>query len=304
MRWLLVLLALAPLAAAQGALPPVDQPTLAVTIAPLDAPIVPLGPFHTLPVRVAYTFLEAAPGEAAVAIALTVAEHPAWAVTTLSPATVYVQPATPPCGCQRTIAQDASLLVSTTVDGPAFAPTPVRVHASAEPQGLHAAAEADAEAPVQAGFFSILEATTPTTTLRMAAGQSLSLPVTVQNRGNAPTLVAFTVEGGAPGVTLTAPAAVTIGSRQRGDTKNQATINATLATEPTTLTREPVNFTLHVRGALASDPTVRGDATRVTFIVEVRPLGEPTRAATPGPEGLLAGAMLALSALGARKRGS
>jgi hypothetical protein len=302
----LAAIALAPLASSQA--PSVDQPTITVTVGEPPGPIRPLGPFVTLPVHVAYSFLEATPSDPEVEISLLVPSAPPWVVTTVSPSMLAIQPSTVPCGCMRTLRAEGSLLVSATHDAPAFAPAPITVRATAPQSGIHQAAEGEGTAPVSAAFFSQIEATAIPTAVRMVPGGFQDIEVTVTNLGNAETEFRFAVEGSATGIVFTPPEPVVVAARQVGGTRNSAHVNATAASDADKVPTKAEHLALRESAALASDPSLIGDATTVSFVFDVRPVANglaPPRVGAPGvPEVAMLMVTGMVAVLMGRRRGS
>lgn len=298
MRRLLLALALAAPSLAQGPVPDaaVVDTELVLDMAPANATVRPLGPFVTFAIQVHYRYLEAFPEPESTPITLSVASAPPWAVATVSPTTVFVAAALPPCGCERDAVGEAFLLVTTTQDAPAFEPAGVVVVAEAPEHGAYKAARGERSAEVAASYFGLVEATTPAATQKIAVGQRAEFPVTVTNFGNGASRAVFGLEPAPPpGLLFVLPPPGLLGARQQGSAANTATfpvrVEATGPFETTTL-----NIT--VTAGSVQDPSAEGDATKVTVRVQPPGAGGPggvTRGA-PGPEAaLLAVALGALA---------
>ncbi|HEV8359053.1 MAG TPA: hypothetical protein VGR28_01215 [Candidatus Thermoplasmatota archaeon] len=295
--WIALLGSLAVLspAAAQAPDTAAVPTSLSVVIAPPDGPIQPLGPFAALPLQVAYTFHEVVPLiSEATEITLELTSSPAGVVATLSPTTLYVQPSSTPCGCERTLVADALLLVSTSTEAPGLRPDTITVTARAGENRVYAASEAQGEVEVEAGFFSQLDASMTTTIFKLGPFEAAEATMLIVNLGNAPTKVSFGADLRL-GIGVVPPGPIVLGSRQVGDASNEASGTWRLLA-PEQFSAGAGNLTL--RGALASDPKIPGDEANVTIRVDPRPAARPTSNNVPdfGALGALAavpGALLA-----------
>lgn len=261
-------------AACGTATSPTCDTTLEIVITPPTTPVRPLGPFLALPVTVKYKYTPVATvAFVATPVDLTVQATPPWVVATLSPATVYMTVDTVSGGqaAIREATSTAFLLVSTTADAPAFTQGPIAVTGLARANGALKESNARFDVPIQADFFSIIEATVPSTIQKAKPQAQVAYPITVTNFGNALTKVTFNVEAVPEKWQVTPPSPITLESRQQG--RQQTSKLATL-----TIQTPFQNGYLNVVGAItvrlttnyALDPKVVGDSTIVSTLTTTK----------------------------------
>lgn len=270
---------LAPHASAQGAgctaLSQSCQTNINLNISPPQQPVKPLGAFLALPIAIDYSY---APSSAAIAptqIGLTVTQFPPWAVATVSPSTVFATVTAQPSGvAQQTSPQlTATLLITATQDAPAFTQGIIEVTATALPNGNLDGTSTPVQIPIQADFFSILEANTPNAIQKAKPQALVSYPVTVTNFGNAQTKVDFSIdEGGIPEKWQVAlPPPVTLQARQQGQTQNTRSVNVQVQTPFQNGYMNVVGaITVRLRSTYALDPKVIGDSTIVSTLTTTK----------------------------------
>lgn len=266
--------------------------TTDITITPPTAPVKPLGPFIALPITIRYTYVPSSVSLATSQIQLTVTQFPSWAVATVSPSSVYAPVDFAPSGSQpvtRTLS--SFLLISATQDAPAFTGGNIEVQAQAQPNGNLLGSQGTVQIPIQADFFSIIEATTPSAIQKAKPQAQVSYPITVTNFGNALTKVEFLFDEGAipDKWQVTPPSPITLQSRQQGQQQNTKTVNLLVQTPFQNGYMNVVGaITTRLKSTYALDPKVVGDSTIVSTLTTTKGFY------VPGPE-----PVLALMALGA-----
>lgn len=303
-----VVLGAAPMAGAQalpycGADSLTCPTTTAVLITPPTTPIKPLGAFIALPISVEYTYTQTATiSLTATPIDLKVTNAPSWVVTTISPSTVYMAvdqtKAATGGGSQTTKATaQAFLLVSATADAPAFTQGNIEVTATAKDNGGLTGSQGKNAIPVQADFFSILEATTPTTIQKAKPQAQVTFPITVTNFGNAQTKVSFFVDNPPDKWQVTPPSPITLLAKQQGGNQNSKTANVVIQTPFQNGYLNVVGaITIRITSAYALDPKVTGDSTIVSTLTTTKGFY------VPGFEPLFALGAIGLLAVGLRGR--
>ncbi|HEV8360956.1 MAG TPA: hypothetical protein VGR28_10930 [Candidatus Thermoplasmatota archaeon] len=265
--------------------------TTAVVIQPAGL-IKPLGPLISLPVTVDYTFTPTAPvAFAATKITLAVESTPPWAIATLAPATYYL-----PVGVgggspqqQTTVSDTGFLLVTTTADAPAFLQGVIRVTATAEQNGALLGSSDVFEIPVQADFFSIIEATTPASIQKAKPQAEVVFPITVTNLGNAQTKIQFSIDDKPERWTANPPSDMQLASRQAGGTQNSKTTPFNIQTPYQNGYLNVVGaITLRLKSNYALDPKVIGDSTIVPTVTTTKGFY------VPGPDAAMAAFALAI----------
>jgi hypothetical protein len=251
--------------------------TTALEISPPTQAIKPLGPFIALPIKVTYTYVTTASiSLAATPIEMKVTNAPAWVVTTLSPTTVYApvdetQAAGGGGQQQKSVTLNAFLLVSTTADAPAFTQGNIEITATAAPNSGLSGSQAKNAIPVQADFFSILEATTPTTIQKAKPQSQVTYPITVTNFGNAQTKVEFIVESVPEKWQVTPPSPITLLAKQQGGQQNTKTANVVIQTPFQNGYLNVVGaVTIRLKSTYALDPKIIGDSTIVSTLTTTK----------------------------------
>jgi uncharacterized repeat protein (TIGR01451 family) len=273
-----------------------------VEITPPTQPIKPLGPFISLPIKVTYTYNpQASVALASTPIALKVTNAPAWVVTTLSPTTVYIpvtQTEVAGGSTNQAVKQDnAFLLVSTTADAPAFTQGTIEVQADAPQNGQLNPATTKTQIPVQADFFSIIEASTPTTIQKAKPQAQVTYPITVTNFGNAQTKVSFFVDSVPDKWQVTPPSPITLLAKQSGGSQNSKTANVVIQTPFSNGYLNVVGaITIRITSSYALDPKVIGDSTIVSTLTTTKGFY------VPGFEPLFAAFAIGALALVMRRR--
>lgn len=225
-------LAFAPTASSQGGTELTRATTTAVVITPVSTPIRPLSGFVTIPVTVQYTYIPTTSvAFTTTKIALTVEVQQGWTIVTVTPANLFAPIRTQSVGGQaisETLA--ANLLVSTTADAPAFTPGNIKVTAAANANGELLASSGEDQTTVQADFFSILDATTPTTIAKAGPQQQVIFPIKVTNFGNAQTKIFFDIDSKPETWQVIMPSPVILESRQQGGKATSKDANVVVQT--------------------------------------------------------------------------
>jgi len=318
MRWELLLavvfvgLAVFPGATAQvpGLVDLLDQTTTTVSISPLAQPVKPLGPIYAIPVEVTYSFESVMPETSSTQVDLSVRNSPPWAITTLSPSSVFFNIGVVPSLHWEVGHAQAVLLVSATADAPAFMPSQIEVTAEARPNGFYLPSSGRAQTVVTPDFFPLTDARLESQRLGLGPSHARDLLMNVTNFGNGAVRVHFDVESAPEGVSVTPPGPVMLESRQWGGVANGARVAWRVAT--TSGFRDgDVVFRVHT--AYALDPAVAGEFLKLVLRVEhgddsgdarVQMLGLDVQGTTGSA--LASGTMLAAVAVGIlhwRRRG-
>lgn len=249
--------------------------TVQLTIAPPTQPVKPLGPLLVLPINLDYTYSPSAGAIAPTSIQLTVTQFPPWAVATVSPSSILapVQPVGQGAAQQTVQGMQSFLLISATQDAPAFTNGIIEVTATASPNGNLQGSNGVVSIPIQADFFSIIEATTPTAIQKAKPQAQVSFPITVTNFGNALTKVEFLFDEGAipDKWQVTPPSPVTLQARQQGQQQNTKTVNLLVQTPFQNGYMNVVGaITVRLRSTYALDPKVIGDSTIVSTLTTTK----------------------------------
>lgn len=258
-----------------GAVAASCQTTIQLTIAPPTQSVKPLGPFIALPIAIEYSYAPSSGAIAPTPIQLSVTQSPPWAVATVSPTTVFADVSLQPGGAQQTkvTGLQSFVLVTATQDAPAFTQGIIEITANAPPNGNLDASQRSVQIPIQADFFSILEANTPNAIQKAKPQALVSYPVTVTNFGNAQTKVDFSIdEGGIPEKWQVAlPPPVTLQARQQGQTQNTRTVNVQIQTPFQNGYMNVVGaITVRLRSNYALDAKVVGDSTIVSTLTTTK----------------------------------
>ncbi|HLE96121.1 MAG TPA: hypothetical protein VI997_02020 [Candidatus Thermoplasmatota archaeon] len=297
---MLTLSAVAALAPAASAQTGQADTTTEISITPYDTPIKPLSGIISIPISIVYTYTA---GVAIVptAISLTVSEAPPWAVISISPSTVYVNPLNTGAaqdstgvGKQARPATPPKMLVSTTADAPAFSPANVKITATAKANGdLKESSGADSTL-ITADFFSILDASAAQTIQLARPQKQVVYPITVQNFGNANTKTFYEITSKPDGWQVQEPIPLTLEAKQQGGKQTTATVNLNILTPyHNGYLNEVGAITMKITSNYALDTKQKGDTTQVSVLTTVKGFY------VPGPSGLfvvlaIAGAALVL----------
>lgn len=275
---LLLALVLAPSAAAQGG-------DFLVTIEPFADPVAPLSGLATTTgaVEVACRMLNGTEE-----LRFEVLEKPAWATAVFTPSLVALAP------CDGAFRRETfKLVVNTTAEAPALTPGRLRLAASFA-NGTYLAT---AETPISAGYFSILDAQTPTTVQVARPQTQVTFPVDLTNFGNGETKVFFEIVNKPEGWQVQEPIPVVLAPAGSVEGARQ-TVNVNLLTPYRNgYLNEVGAVTMKITSHHALRSDLRGDETMVSFLTTVRGWYLP---ATPFLAGLAALAIAAVAARGRR----
>ncbi|HVL87997.1 MAG TPA: hypothetical protein VM681_08360 [Candidatus Thermoplasmatota archaeon] len=268
-----VTVAFAPSAQAQGLAPTCDT-TTAVRITAHQAPIRPLSGFAILEVDVTYSWFNTqnAASFTASKISLTVETNQAWTIVTISPSNLFpvVTPSTNAGTDSGSKTEKAELFVVTTADAPAFTPGNIKVKANADRNGCLGSSSGEAETTVQADFFSIIDATTPTTIQKSGPQQQVVFPMTVTNYGNANTKIFFDVLSQPEGWQVVPPSEVILEARQQGGKATTKTANMVVQTPwRNGYLNEVGAVTMRMTSNYALDTKVPGDRATISSLTTV-----------------------------------
>lgn len=295
---------LAPQAGAQlahcGTAETTCRTTTEVRVTAPSAPIKPLGPFTIVPVTVVYGYQSTATAAiASTPITLTISSQPPWAIATLSQSVVYASVTQTEASQEfRYRELPTTLQVSTTADAPAFQQGNIEITATAAANGALLGSEGKAQVPIQADYFSIIEASVPTTIQKAKPQAQVVYPITVTNFGNQLTKVEFIVESAPEKWQVTPPSPITLESRQAGGKQTAKTANLVVQTPFWNGYLNVVGaITIRLNSWYALDPKVVGDRTIVSTLTTTKGFY------VPGFEPLVALAAIgaAAAALGARR---
>jgi hypothetical protein len=293
----------APSASAQAECNAVSQgcaTTTQLTATPPSSPVKPLGPFLAVPISIVYTYVPTSVSLAETQVALAVTNAPTWAVATVSPSTVFAPVDFAPSGAQpvqRTLS--TFLLISATIDAPAFTQGVIEVTATAAANGNLLPSSGKVQVPIQADYFSIIQASTPEAIQKAKPQAQVTFPITVTNFGNALTKVTFGLDQPAPpSWQVTLPTPITLQARQQGQNQNVATANFVIQTPYQNGYMNVVGaITLRLTSAYALDPKVVGDSTIVSTLTTTKGFY------VPGFDPLLAAFAVVGAAMLAARRG-
>ena len=285
---LLVLVCLAPLAAAQ---------VPGVRLVRLDAedppPVRPLQ--GAVVANLTLTASCALVGDGGrIPIEYAVQDAPAWATVVVSPAT-DVADAT---ACEGgVVTREATVSLTASDQAPAFRPTPVVVLAKVGSPGRQE--ETSATVNVTAEYFSIVDASLAEANKVARPGEEVPYVVKLSNLGNARTRVTFEVQNASEGIFVGVPPPVVLDSKQAGGNEVSTEVSILVRT------RESGGFvnrvdvaTVRILAEHAADPPRAGDGTTVSLILTTRTGGAN---GAPGPGVVLAALALALAAYVARR---
>lgn len=199
----LALILVAPLALAQ------TTPKLSLETQAFDAPIMPL---VTTSVTRFVAKLDCAmliPSTTPLALHVWVAKAPAFAKASLSPETFEVDPQ----ACRTTGAEfSGEVKLGLDETAPAHEPQALALAAALEgdPRGN---ITTTADLPFEAAFFSILDVSVPEAVKVGQPEQNVTFAVTITNRGNAKTTVAFALADASEGIRVVLPNEVSLVSQ-------------------------------------------------------------------------------------------
>lgn len=289
MRWLVAILLLAPLAAAQTNLPPA---ALTLEADQREGVAQPLGDPVEIPLTVRVSCDPSiAAGKITILYELT--RFPPWGRFTLTPSEDEAHVS----ACRDGVVTFETRLVAlATSDAPAFAPEELEVTATAHVP-LREPARATLALPFTAGYFSIIDVNAERSQISVAPGSFATFRLRVTNFGNAATRLSFEVDA-ERGLRVQIPPPIVLGSRQAGsnDIAQDALLVAHRVDEGTRLQALQVRW----HAAYALDARLAGEGGQMSLLV--LPGRADTIAAAPPQELIEArvpGAGAALAAAGA-----
>lgn len=275
-----------------------------VSATPPSQPIRPLSTPAVIPVEITYTYQPQSQALLATQINLEVVDRPSWAIATISPETVFapIQQGGTGTDSSRQSTVSTTLVVQTTADAPAFQQGNIRIQANAQQnQGL-AASSGTTTVPIVADFFSILDAGIPQTVRIARPQESIDVPITITNLGNADTTVFINRQGENPqpgaGVLFTSPSPRTVPSKQQGSQDNTLDVPVSLqAPYQNGYINQPGVLNLQITSNYALDTQEQGMTTQVAMLITTKGFYVPG----PGPAILIAALGALALALGKRK---
>lgn len=246
----------APAAAAQ-------LPEMHVEIAPFPSALLPPDEedFTRATIRGDCALLAAAGREPRVTV--WIAEAPAWAIVALAPVEVPLTPAS----CDVETFEVATLLsVKAGIDAPARAPARLRVGAAVE--GGPTNASAAGETLVEAAWFASLNVAVRDPVRVADRGAEVAFEIDIENEGNGPAFVSFSVAAPAPGdVHAVLPEPFTLGSGATGgETRGVAVVTLRAPSERAS----EGGVVVRVAATSLVPPTLRGDSLDFILFVSTR----------------------------------
>lgn len=287
-----VLLAVADSSAAQDPLSGGETRTQ-LAAEPPNEPIQPLSGLRNIPLDVTYVYQEGGASLVTTAIEVEVTDRPSWASVSVTPSTVYV-PVRDGEGGQGTVT--TNLVVQVNADAPAYQQGTIELTASARRNGNLGPSQGTTTIPIQAGFYSVLDAQTPRPLVVAGPQDVVEFPVTVSNFGNGDQTVTLSISQGAEDLDIVLPGTFTTPSKVAGGETNTRTVTVTVQTAfRTGYINAPGTFSLDVSSAYALDQSEEGMSTRISALVTTKGFY------VPGPAPGLAAAVLAGVALAGRR---
>lgn len=263
MRRLLVVALLAPVAFAQTE--PVDW--ILSEIEPFPDEVAPLkGTIaSTMTTRVSCALAE--PVRQQVAIRYAVLAQPSWATVVVSP----VNDVAPigDCGGGYTAPREATIIVAAGDRAPAFEPGEIVIEIQAGDEPRREVDEARVN--VSAGYFAIFDAGIRGPQATIAPGGATEFQIAVTNYGNGPTRVEPLLLNASPGLDVSLPPVVILGSRQQGATNFSADLVVRVeAIEEEGFVNRVGMIDLKLIGTYAPDPSEEDEESSISMLVTVR----------------------------------
>lgn len=292
---LLAALLLLPVAAAQVPAAPTAPQVIEVAVAPVAAPVVPLGPVQAAEatVRVSCALAAQAP-QGGLAVTYAITNLPAWARASVVPP---VDVASVDACDQGYVVLRPRVMLTADATAPAFREAQATLEATvAPPSGPQKGASV---LTFDVGYYGAIALSAKDTTLDLEPGEESAFKVTLRNLGNARAFIRFEASA-TDGVTVEAPAPVTLASRAEGASESETSTTVTLrvrARDAEGIVSRADPVTLKAVATSEADPALSGGAASATL--RVNTVGAPEESSTrdtpvPAALGLCAVALVAL----------
>lgn len=266
---LLLLIALAPFAAAQA-----ERPVLVVDVQDA-APVAPLAGNTAARFAVTVDCTLLVTSEPRAEVRVSVVEAPVFATTKLSPAVFALD--TVACR-QRAETFEGAVTIAVDERAPALVPFNVTLGASIE--GASGNVSAKGTGAFTAAYFAIVDASLDRALAEAPPGGAATFQLRLDNKGNGRTTVALRAENATGGLSVDALPTVTLESAQQGGAATQETVEVVVRTsEGAGFVNEVGVVDLVVEPSHADGPE-KGEPTRVSLVVTTKGLS------TPGPGAL------------------
>lgn len=234
---------------------------------PPSEPVRPLSGLENINVDVTYTYQEGGFAFVTTPIELEVTNSPSWITATLSPSTVYM----PVDGQSGEVTRSSTLVVQTTANAPAFQQGNIQIEGVARQNGDLAPSQGSTTVPVQAGFYSVIDAQTPKPVVIAGPQEQIDFPIEVTNFGNGEQTIFLNTNQKSGGLDIVLPGAFTVSSQAGGDEDNTRTSTVSIQTPfQNGYINQPGTFTLDVSSAYALDQSNEGMSTRISSLVTTK----------------------------------
>lgn len=265
---------------------------------PPGEPVRPLSGLQNVDLSVTYTYQEGGASFVTTPIELQVTESPGWITAIVTPSTVYV-PVEDGQGGSTTVT--TTVVVQTTSEAPAFQQGNIEIEGQARQNGDMAPSSGTTTIPIQAGFYSVIDARTNKSIVVAGPQEQIDFPVEVTNFGNGDQTISLEQSEKSGGLDVVLPGTITVSSTATGgqDNARELPVSVQTAYENGYINR-PGTFNLDVTSAYALDQSNGGMSTRVSALVTTQGFF------VPGPGTLLtalAGVAAAGGALRLRRGG-
>jgi hypothetical protein len=264
-----IMMAMVPTAQAQ-----VAPSQVTIDIDPFRDPIRPMSGTATSTGSVAYSYhLSGGGALGATQVNLRVVEAPPWASVTVSPSSLFFEIDGQP-GAGQTISagsQSFRIFIATTSDAPAFQPASLRVQASAVENQPIDPSTAEDSIPIEADFFSVIDAQVAQPIRVVRPQTNVEFPVTITNFGNAQTRATISMQQVTEGLQVPTPQPVTLHSEQMGGDAIQATVPISLETPfRNGYMNQPGLIDAMIKATYALDTSREGDSLPVSVLVTTK----------------------------------
>jgi hypothetical protein len=269
------------------------ETTTQLEATPPSERIRPLSGLKNIQLSVEYCNQEGGYAFVTTPITLQVDNSPSWISATVSPSTVYIEPSQNG-GCQST---NTNVVVQTTSNAPAFRQGNIKISAQAESNGDLDGSSGETTIPVQAGFYSVVDARTPKTVVIAGPQEKIEFPIKIANFGNGPQTVFLDTSQQTEGLDIVLPGAVQVSSKATGAEDNTRTAVVSVQTPSKNgYINQPGTFTLDVSSAYSLKQSINGMSTRVSSLITTKGFF------VPGPGSAAAVLAMAGVAMGLARR--
>lgn len=252
---------------------------------PPSEPIRPLSGLKNVQLEVTYTHQEGGASFVTTPIELQVTNSPSWITALVTPSTVYAEVHDGQGGSSTVT---ANVVVQTTSNAPAFRQGNIEIEGHARQNGDLAESTGRTTIPIQAGFYSVVDAQTNQSVVVAGPQEQIDFPVTVTNFGNGDQTISLNISQQSGGMDIVLPGTITVSSQATGAQDNSREIPVSVQTDyQNGYINRPGTFALDVTSAYALDQSNEGMSTRVSALVTTKGFF------VPGPGALAAAVALA-----------